>query len=52
MFFFTFNNSGYFSIPLMLISIATILFGSLLLIAALILYAINEVNIKNKTTTR
>jgi hypothetical protein len=52
MFFFTFNNSGYFSIPLALISTATILFGSLLLIAALILYAINEVNIKNKTTTR
>jgi glycosyltransferase involved in cell wall biosynthesis len=39
-----YNTSGYFSIPLAIISTATILFGSLLIVTGLILYAINEMN--------
>jgi glycosyltransferase involved in cell wall biosynthesis len=42
LFLYSFNTQGYFSIPMAIISTATILFGSLLLITALILYAINE----------
>jgi glycosyltransferase involved in cell wall biosynthesis len=42
LFLYDYNTGGYFSVPLALISTATILFGSQLLVTGLILYTIIE----------
>jgi glycosyltransferase involved in cell wall biosynthesis len=43
LFFYYFNSAGYFSLPYAIISTATIIFGTLLILVALVLYAIREV---------
>lgn len=44
MFLYHFNTTGYISLALAIISTATIIFGTMLILIAMVLYAIREVN--------
>jgi len=52
LFFYYYNNSRYFSLPLAIISTATIIFGALLVLISLVLYAITEVNQGNNVAVK